>query len=76
MNLVDWVIKNFFAAEDVDELGRHESSGESEEDLHELAGKEFDSDPEMNIPLKKIKGIRRAKSIVVLERRKRSKKLL
>lgn len=35
----------------------------------------FDSDPDMHVPLKKLQGVRKEKSIVVLERRTCSKKI-
>lgn len=50
--------------------------GEIEDALNELAAKCFDSDPDMHGPLKKIKGVRKQKSIVVLERRTHSKKFI
>lgn len=49
---------DFFAVEDlnnVDVVCMTGSDGESEEDLNELAAKSFDSDPDMHVPLKKVK---------------------
>lgn len=52
------------------------SEGEHEGELNELAGKIFESDPKMNVLLKKVKGVRKEKSIMVLECRTHSKKIL
>lgn len=48
-----------------EDLCRANSEGDYEE-LNELAAKCFNSDPEMHVPLKNMKGIQREKSIVVL----------
>lgn len=41
--------------------GQAVSDGEPEEELNELAAKCFDSDPDMNVPLKKLRGVRKEK---------------
>lgn len=77
--LVELGGRDFFVAdamENEDVLSRAISDGDSEEGLNELAAKCFESDPDMHVPLKKLKGVRKEKSIVVLERRTRSKKFI
>ncbi|KAF5465236.1 hypothetical protein F2P56_015261 [Juglans regia] len=51
--------RDFFKGEDLNNVGigyKTGSEGESEDDLNELAAKSFDSDPDMHVPLKKVKG--------------------
>lgn len=60
----------------VDFLSKAGSEGEFEEELNELATKSFDYDPNTHVSLKKVKGIQKEKSIVVLQCRTRSKKCL
>lgn len=52
------------------------SDVEPEEELNELAAKCLDSYPNMHVPLRKLRGTRKEKSIVALERRTRSKKFI
>lgn len=71
--------KEFFAVKDLieeDVLCRTVSNGEQEGALNELTAKFFDSDPEMHVFLKKVKVVRKEKSIVVLECRTHSKKFI
>ncbi|XP_042951450.1 uncharacterized protein LOC122287689 [Carya illinoinensis] len=58
------------------DYGRAGSEGDQDDELNELAVKAFESDPDMHVPLKKVKGLRKEKSVVALERRTRSKKFL
>lgn len=47
---------------------REISDVEHGDELNELVAKGFESDPDMHVPLKKLKGVRKEKSIVVFER--------
>lgn len=48
------------------------SKGKLEEDVSDFVNKFFDSDSELNVPLKKLRGVKKKEKLAVLDRRTQS----